>query len=67
MISNSLMQITLIYFLFKKCNIIRKGIINKDRLTLYDVFLHLKYTQQSAVKAIIKQIKHQYLKQTHLR
>jgi hypothetical protein len=37
MISNSRMQITLLSFLFKKFNIIKKGINIKDTLKLYVV------------------------------
>jgi hypothetical protein len=37
MISNSRMQITLLSFLFKKFNIIKKGINIKDTLKLYAV------------------------------
>jgi hypothetical protein len=39
MISNSRMQITLLSFLFKKINIIKKGINIKDTLKLYTVLL----------------------------
>ena len=63
MISNSRIQTTLLSFLFKHFNII----INKDTLKLYPLFLHLKYTQRSAFKAIIMRTIHQYLKQTYLR
>ena len=48
-------------------------VINKDTLKLYAVFFHLKYTQRSVFKAIIKQtiqyinLGHQYLKKTYLR
>ena len=46
MISNSRMQITLLSFLFKKINIIQKGINIKDTLKLYAVlfscFLYAK-------------------------
>jgi hypothetical protein len=46
MISNSRMQITLLSFLFKKFNIIKKGINIKDTLKLYAVlfscFLYAK-------------------------
>jgi hypothetical protein len=37
MISNSRLQITLLSFLFKKFNIIKKGINIKDTLKLYAV------------------------------
>ena len=37
MISNSRMEITLLSFLFKKFNIIKKGINIKDTLKLYAV------------------------------
>ena len=40
MISNSRMQITLLSFLFKKFNIIKKGINIKDTLKLYDVLFN---------------------------
>jgi hypothetical protein len=40
---------------------------NKDTLKLHAVFFHVNYTQRSAFKAIIKQNKYQYLKQTYLR
>jgi hypothetical protein len=53
MISNSCMQITLLSFLFKKFNIIKKGINIKDTLKLYAVL----FTQRpSGFKAIIKSI-----------
>jgi hypothetical protein len=60
------MQITLLSFLLKNFNIIKKGLINKDTLKLYAVFFHFKNTQRSAFKAIIKQTIYQYLKQTYL-
>ena len=53
MISNSHMQITLLSFLFKKFNIIKKGINIKDTLKLY-IFIVVSYTQRpSGFKAII--------------
>ena len=53
MISNSRMQITLLSFLFKKFNIIKKGINIKDTLKLYAVL----FTQRAlGFKAIIKSI-----------
>ena len=42
MISNSRMQITLLSFLFKKFNIIKKGINIKDTLKLYAVLFSLR-------------------------
>jgi hypothetical protein len=44
MISNSSLQITLLSFLFKKFNIIKKGINIKDAMKLYAVLLsfHLR-------------------------
>jgi hypothetical protein len=62
MISNALMQITFLSFLFKKFNIIKKGINNKDTLKLYAIMLSclvVSYTQSqrpSSFKAIIKSI-----------
>ena len=63
MISNSRMQITLLSFLFKKFNIIKKGInININTLKLYAVllscFIYAKGQSQrpSDFKAIIKSI-----------
>jgi hypothetical protein len=66
MISNSRIQTTLLSFLFKKFNIIKKSTINKETLKLY-AFFSFNYTQRSAFKAIIKRTIPQYLKQTHLR
>ena len=56
MISNSRLPITLLYFLFKKFNIIKKGINIKDTLKLYAACLIVvSYTQRpSGFKAIIK-------------
>jgi hypothetical protein len=58
MISNSCLQINLLSFLFKKFNIIEKGINIKDTLNLYAVlFSCFIYTQRpSGFKAIIKSI-----------
>ena len=57
MISNSRLQITLLSFLFKKFNIIKKGINIKDTLKLYAACLVVSYTQRpSGFKAIIKSI-----------
>ena len=58
MISNSRLQITLLSFLFKKFNIIKKGINIKDTLKLYAACLIVvSYTQRpSGFKAIIKSI-----------
>jgi hypothetical protein len=57
MISNSGLQITLLSFLFKKFNIIKKGINIKDTLKLYAACLVVSYTQRpSGFKAIIKSI-----------
>ena len=58
MISNSRMQITLLSFLFKKINIIKKGINIKYTLKLYAVlFTVVSYTQRpSGFKQIIKSI-----------
>jgi hypothetical protein len=61
MISNSRMQITLLSFLFKKFNIIRKGINIKDTLklnaVLFSCFIYAKPKQRpSGFKAIIKSI-----------
>jgi hypothetical protein len=63
MISNSRMQITLLSFLIKNFNIIKKlMVINKDRPKLYAVFL---LYATSAFEAIIKQTINQNLKQTY--
>ena len=58
MISNSRLQITLLSFLFKKFNIIKKGINIKDTLKLYAAcFIVVSYMQRpSGFKAIIKSI-----------
>ena len=57
MISNSRMQITLLSFLFKKFNIIKKGINIKDTLKFMLSCLVVSYTQRpSDFKAIIKSI-----------
>ena len=53
MISKCRIQITLLSFLFKDFNIIKR-VINKETLKLFAVFFHLKYTQRLAFKAIIK-------------
>ena len=57
MISNSRMQITLLSFLFKKFNIIKKGINIKDTLNYMLSCLVVSYTQRpSGFKSIIKSI-----------
>jgi hypothetical protein len=57
MISNSRMQITLLSFLFKKSNIIKKGINIKDTLKYMLSCLVVSYTQRpSGFKVIIKSI-----------
>ena len=60
MISNSRLQITLLSFLFKKFNIIKKGINIKDTLKLYAVlfscFMYANSQRPSGFKAIIKSI-----------
>ena len=62
MTSNSRMQITLLSFLFKKFNIIKKGININNTLKLYAVlfscFIYAKAKDQrpSGFKAIIKSI-----------
>jgi hypothetical protein len=57
MISNSRMQITLLSFLFKKFNIIKKGININNTLKLYAVlfscFIYAKGQRPSGFKAII--------------
>jgi hypothetical protein len=60
MISNSRMQITLLSFLFKKFNIIKKGININNTLKLYAVlfscFIYAKGQRPCGFKAIIKSI-----------
>jgi hypothetical protein len=60
LISNSRMQITLLSLLFKKFNIIKKGININNTLKLYAVlfscFIYAKGQRPSGFKAIIKSI-----------
>ena len=49
MISNSRMQITLLSYLFKKFNIIKKGINIKDTLKLYAVLFNSCFIYTKAV------------------
>ena len=49
MITNSRMQITLLSFLFKKFNIIKKGINIKDTLKLYAVLFNSCFIYAKAV------------------
>ena len=56
MISNSRLQITLLSFLFKKFNIIKKGINIKDTLKLYAVLFSCFIYAKAGFKAIIKSI-----------
>jgi hypothetical protein len=57
MISNSRMQITLLPFLFKKFNIIKKGININNPLKLYAVlFIVVSYKQRAKGRRILKQL-----------
>jgi hypothetical protein len=53
MISNSRLQITLLSFLFKKFNIIKKGINIKDTMKLYAACLVVSYTQSDKGRRVL--------------
>jgi hypothetical protein len=54
MISNSRMQMTLLYFLFKKFTIIKKGINIKDTLKLYAVlFIVVSYIRKCRRRRVL--------------
>jgi hypothetical protein len=56
MISNSRMQITLLSFLFKKINIVKKGINIKDTLKLYAVLSVLIVFHIRKGRRVLKQL-----------
>jgi hypothetical protein len=53
MISTSRLQITLLYFLFKKFNIIKKGINMKDTLKLYAVLFKDEFQSNLRMRLLL--------------